>query len=150
MEQQEKFEPLLLEHQLCFPFYVVSKEIIRLYTPLLDPLGITYTQYIALMVLWEYGDMPVKELGRRMFLDSGTLSPLIRKLESKGYITKKTDLDDERSKVIRLTKRGKDFKVKCSKIPEELARRIDISPKEMISLQKTLFSIVEKWYEKGE
>lgn len=147
MEEVRRIDPLLLENQLCFPFYVVSKEIIRLYTPLLEPLGITYTQYIALMILWEYGDMPVKELGRKMFLDSGTLSPLIRKLESKGYITKKTDLDDERSKIIRLTKRGKDFKAKCNKIPEELVRRIDISPKDMIQLQKTLFSIVNKWYE---
>ena len=147
MEATSKFEPLLLEHQLCFPFYVISKEIIRLYTPILEPLGITYTQYIVMMILWEYGEMSVKELGRRMFLDSGTLTPVIRKLESKGYITKKVNLDDERSKLIHLTKRGKDLKPKCSKIPEEIFSRIDISPKEMISLQKTLFSIVEKWHE---
>ena len=147
METNAKLEPLRLENQLCFPFYVISKEIIRLYTPILEPLGITYTQYIVMMILWEYGEMPVKELGRRMFLDSGTLTPVIRKLESKGYITKKVNLDDERSKTISLTKRGKDLKPKCSKIPGEIFSRIDISQKEMISLQKTLFSIVEKWYQ---
>jgi DNA-binding MarR family transcriptional regulator len=138
-------DPLLLENQICFPFYVISKEIIRRYTPLLEPLGLTYTQYIAMMILWEYGSMTVKQLGEKMFLDSGTLSPLVRKLESKGLINKKVDFDDERSKVITLTKRGKDLKAKCAHIPESLAKSVDVSQKEFITLQKTLFSIVENW-----
>lgn len=138
-------DPLLLENQLCFPFYVISKEIIRRYTPLLEPLGLTYTQYIALMTLWEYGAMTVKELGNKMFLDSGTLSPLVRKLESKGLITKKVDFDDERAKNITLTKRGKDMKAKCAHIPLELFKSVDISQKDILALQKTLFSIVENW-----
>ncbi len=138
-------DPLLLENQICFPFYVISKEIIRRYTPLLEPLGLTYTQYIAMMILWEYGSMTVKQLGEKMFLDSGTLSPLVRKLESKGLLNKKVDFDDERSKVIALTKRGKDLKAKCAHIPESLAKSVDVSQKEFITLQKTLFSIVENW-----
>lgn len=138
-------DPLLLENQLCFPFYVITKEIIRRYTPLLEPLGLTYTQYIALMTLWEYGSMTVKELGNKMFLDSGTLSPLVKKLESKGLITKKVDFDDERAKNITLTKRGKDMKAKCAHIPLELFKSVDISQKDILALQKTLFSIVENW-----
>ena len=138
-------DPLLLENQICFPFYVISKEIIRRYTPLLEPLGLTYTQYIAMMILWEYGSMTVKQLGEKMFLDSGTLSPLVRKLESKGLINKKVDFDDERSKVITLTKRGKDLKAKCAQIPESLAKSVDVSQKEFITLQKTLFSLVDNW-----
>ncbi len=138
-------DPLLLENQICFPFYVISKEIIRRYTPLLEPLGLTYTQYIAMMILWEYGSMTVKQLGEKMFLDSGTLSPLVRKLESKGLLNKKVDFDDERSKVITLTKRGKDLKEKCAHIPESLAKSVDVSQKEFITLQKTLFSIMENW-----
>lgn len=138
-------DPLLLENQLCFPFYVISKEIIRRYTPLLEPLGLTYTQYIALMTLWEYGSMTVKELGNKMFLDSGTLSPLVKKLESKGLITKKVDFDDERAKNITLTKRGKDMKAKCAHIPLELFKSVDISQKDILTLQKTLFSIVGNW-----
>lgn len=134
---------LLLEDQICFPFYVISKEIIRRYTPVLEPLGLTYTQYIAMMVLWEYGDMTVKALGEKMFLDSGTLSPLVRKLESKGFITKKVDFDDERAKIITLTKRGKDMKLKCATVPLVLKSSVDGSSKQYEEMKKTLHSIME-------
>ncbi|MCR5491081.1 MAG: MarR family transcriptional regulator [Bacilli bacterium] len=134
---------LLLEDQICFPFYVISKEIIRRYTPVLEPLGLTYTQYIAMMVLWEYGDMTVKALGEKMFLDSGTLSPLVRKLESKGFITKKVDFDDERAKIITLTKRGKDMKLKCAAVPLVLKSSVDGSSKQYEEMKKTLHSIME-------
>ena len=79
-------DKLLLENQLCFPLYVASKEIVRLYTPYLDKVDLTYTQYITMMVMWEVKEINVKELGKRLFLDSGTLTPLLKKLEAKGFV----------------------------------------------------------------
>ena len=97
---------LKLENQLCFPLYAASKEVIRRYKPLLDKVDLTYTQYIALMVLWEDNEINVKTLGEKLFLDSGTLTPLLKKLENKGYITRKRLDIDERNLTISITKEG--------------------------------------------
>ena len=116
----EDFNPLALENQLCFALYVCSKEIIRKYNPLLEPLGLTYTAYITLLCLWEKDNVPVKDLGNRLFLDSGTLTPLLKKMESQGLVTRTRSGKDERTVYIQLTKEGKAMKSKCETIPQKM------------------------------
>ena len=101
----EKLDGLKLENQLCFPLYACSKEIIRRYKPLLNELDLTYTQYITMMVLWDKKEINVKTLGEKIFLDSGTLTPVLKKLESKGYIERNRASDDERNLIITITKK---------------------------------------------
>ncbi len=90
------FPQLKLENQICFPLYACSKELVRRYAPLLEPYKLTYTHYIAMMVIWEKGSVTVSELGSKLFLDSGTLTPVLKKLESHGYITRERSTEDER------------------------------------------------------
>ena len=99
----DKFEPLKIDNQLCFPLYACAKEVIKLYKPLLAPLDLTYTQFITMMVLWEEGEMNVKDLGKKLFLDSGTLTPVLKKLESKGLITRQRSKEDERVLLVTIT-----------------------------------------------
>ncbi len=113
-------ELLKLDNQLCFALYVTSREIIKQYKPLLDPLGLTYTAYIALLALWEKDEVTVKELGQRLYLDSGTLTPLLKKLESKGLVTRERSPLDERNVYITLTKEGHDLKEKAVHVPKSL------------------------------
>ena len=103
-------EDLKLENQLCFPLYIASKEVIKKYRPLLDALDLTYTQYITMMVLWEKKELNVKTLGNILLLDSGTLTPLLRKLETKGYINRVRNEEDERNLVITITDKGQELK----------------------------------------
>ena len=103
---EDKYSCLRLENQLCFPLYVCSKEVIRKYKPFLDKLDLTYTQYIAMMVLWERRETNVKEMGECLFLDSGTLTPLLKKLEQKGYIERHRSKEDERNLMITITDEG--------------------------------------------
>ena len=117
----EDFNPLALDNQICFSLYVCSKEIIRRYTPLLEPLGLTYTSYIAMLSLWEKDGVTVKELGKRLYLDSGTLTPLLKKMESQGLICRARSKEDERTVYIHLTDEGKALKEKCIHIPQEMA-----------------------------
>lgn len=114
------YDILKLDNQLCFSLYVCSKEIIRMYKPLLDPYGLTYTGYIILMALWEQDQVTVKDLGGRLFLDSGTLTPMLKKLEALGYITRSRSQQDERNVYISLTQQGIDFKKEALQIPEKL------------------------------
>ncbi|QHQ61718.1 MarR family transcriptional regulator [Anaerocolumna sedimenticola] len=113
-------EMLKLDNQLCFALYVCSKEIIRKYKPILDPLGLTYTGYITLLALWEEDEITVKELGSRLYLDSGTLTPLLKKLEQQGYIERIRSTSDERNVLIKLTDDGRDLKNKAYQIPKDL------------------------------
>ena len=113
-------DPLLLDNQLCFALYVCSKEIIRKYKPFLDPLGLTYTSYITMMALWEKDNVNVKELGSHLYLDSGTLTPILKKLEKQGYIRRQRSKEDERNVVIHLTKQGLELKDKCMEVPVSL------------------------------
>ena len=101
-----KYDSLTLKNQLCFPIYLCSKEIIRRYTPLLDDLDLTYTQYITMMYLWEHNTSNVKDISDALFLDSGTLTPLLKKLEAKEYITRTRSLKDERNLDVTITKKG--------------------------------------------
>lgn len=121
MNLPENFNPLALDNQLCFALYVCSKEIIRKYQPLLEPLNLTYTMYITLMGLWEKDEVTVKELGSKLFLDSGTLTPLLKKMETQNLITRTRSKTDERTVYIKLTEEGWAMKEKCKEIPSKMA-----------------------------
>ena len=120
------YDLLKLDNQLCFSLYVCSKEIIKKYKPLLDPHGLTYTGYIILLALWEEDNVNVKELGKRLYLDSGTLTPMLKKLESQDYIKRTRSLNDERNVYIELTEKGKDLQKEAIHIPENLICTLDI------------------------
>ena len=123
-------DALKLDRQLCFPLYAAARLIMRLYLPLLEPLGITYTQYITLLVLWEKDDIPVKTIGERLYLDTGTLSPVLKKLEKQGLISRRRDPDDERSVLIHLTAQGRLLKPQASHIPEAVKASIRLTDEE--------------------
>ena len=130
----DTYDCLRLENQLCFPMYVCAKEIVKRYRPFLDPLDLTYTQYIALLILWERDGLSVKDLGDRMFLDSGTLTPLLRKLEEKGYVSRTRDPADERSVVVTLTPAGMDLREKAVDIPASVGACMNISEQDAVAL----------------
>ncbi len=119
----QKYESLKLENQLCFPLYACSREVIKQYKPFLDELELTYTQYIAMMVLWEHNSVTVKELGQYLFLDSGTLTPLLKKMEAKGLISRKRDQEDERSLIVSLTPEGEALRERALEVPKDGAVR---------------------------
>jgi len=137
------FDPLRLENQLCFPLYACSKEIIRRYKPFLDPLDLTYTQYIALMVLWQKRSISVKALGDCLYLDSGTMTPVLKKLESKGYITRTRSTEDERSVVIELTEKGDSLKKEAVNVPGQLAGCVKLDAGEAAELHRLLYKVLE-------
>ncbi|MDF2607940.1 MAG: transcriptional regulator, MarR family [Bacillales bacterium] len=127
---------LNLQNQLCFALYACSKEITKMYRPLLDKIGLTYTQYITLLALWEEEDsITVKKLGNKLLLDSGTLTPLLKKLEKNGLIERTRDKDDERNVIIVLTQQGRELKEKALEIPEKLVNQIDIDVNSLIKLR---------------
>ncbi len=121
MNLTEDFNPLALDNQLCFALYVCSKEVIRKYQPLLEPLNLTYTMYIALLCLWEKDEVTVKELGNKLYLDSGTLTPLLKKMESQDLITRTRSKTDERTVHIKLTENGIAMREQCKDIPSKMA-----------------------------
>jgi DNA-binding MarR family transcriptional regulator len=133
------FDMLKLENQLCFPLYACSKEIIRRYKPFLDPLDLTYTQYIALMVLWEKKSVTVKALGDCLYLDSGTMTPVLKKLESKGYISRTRSTEDERSVVVSLTEKGEALKEQAMHIPGQLDECVKLTREEAAQLHSLLY-----------
>ena len=134
---------LKLENQLCFPLYAASRNVIKKYKPFLDKLDLTYTQYITMMVLWELKEINVKELGNKLYLDSGTLTPLLKTLESKGYISRVRSSSDERNLVICLTTEGEKLKDKASNIPTKVSKCINLSSEEALELYKILYKILE-------
>ena len=117
----QPYEQLLLQNQLCFPLYACARKIVSGYTPYLKPLGLTYTQYIVFMVLWEKETVTAGQLGDILHLDAGTLTPLLKHLEKDGYITRQRSKEDERVTNITITKKGNSLKEKCKTIPMELA-----------------------------
>ena len=136
----DKYDSLKLKNQLCFPIYLCSKEIIRKYTPLLNELNLTYTQYIVMMYFWEVEESNLKDLGKTLMLDSSTLTPLLKKLELKGYIERKRNLNDERNLVIKLTKDGIGLRNKAIDIPSKMGKCVNLSDSEA----KTLYSLIYK------
>lgn len=136
-------ERLRLENQLCFPLYACAKEIIKHYKPYLAELDLTYTQYITMLVLWEEEEINVKSLGEKLFLDSGTLTPVLKKLESKGYIFRKRSLDDERNLIVSITNSGKKIKKQASIIPLQIGQCINLDVDESLELYKLLYKILK-------
>lgn len=139
---KEEYDCLKLENQLCFPLYACSKEIVRKYKPYLDELDLTYTQYITMMVLWDKKELNVKSLGQLLYLDSGTLTPVLKKLESKGYIERQRDLEDERNLIIKITKKGMDLRKKAKHIPEKMGSCINITQSDAEKLYEILYKIL--------
>lgn len=132
------YDALKLENQLCFPLYAVSKEIIRRYKPFLDPFELTYTQYIALMALWEKDNVTVKTLGERLYLDSGTLTPLLKKMEAHGWLTRNRCQDNERNVYIKLTEAGFKLRDDLLHVPREISKCVSLSLDESITLHQLL------------
>lgn len=143
----EEFDNLKLENQICFPLYVCSKEIIKRYKPFLDEIDLTYTQYITMMVLWDKKEINVKELGEYLFLDSGTLTPVLKKLESKEYIKRERSKEDERNLIISITEHGMNLKNKAKKLPVEIGKCIELDEKEAIELYKLLYKVLANFKE---
>ena len=139
---EEKFESLKLGNQLCFPLYACSKEIIRKYKPYLDDIELTYTQYITMMVLWEQKTLNVKALGEKLYLDSGTLTPVLKKLESKGYITRERSSEDERNLVVSITPEGEELRNKALSIPSAMGSCVKLAPEEAKLLYDLLYKII--------
>lgn len=142
MKEEKKYDALKIENQLCFPLYACSKEIVRKYKPFLDELDLTYTQYIAMMVLWDQKEMNVKSLGESLYLDSGTLTPVLKKLESKGYVTRKRSTEDERNLCVVITDLGEELKEKAIMIPEQIGHCINIEAEEAMTLYRLLYKIL--------
>ena len=142
--KHSKYDALKLENQLCFPLYVCSREIVKRYKPFLDEIGLTYTQYIAMMVMWERKSVNVKELGECLYLDSGTLTPLLKKLESKGFVTRMRSDKDERNLVVAITDEGEKLKDKAVEIPFQIAGCTNLTPEEGVQLYGILYKILRK------
>ena len=139
-----RLDCMKIEEQLCFPLYACSKEIVRKYKPFLDELGLTYTQYITMIVLWEKKETNVKELGEKLYLDSGTLTPLLKKLESKGYITRKRSTADERNLLVKITEEGMGLGEKAKDIPERILKAIGLDQEEVSKLHEVTYDILER------
>ena len=143
----DKKDSLRLENQLCFPLYACAREVVKAYRPHLDVLGLTYTQYITMMVLWEEGKVSVRDLGRKLHLDSGTLTPLLKKLESKGYLKRERSTVDERVVIACITEEGRKLKRAAAKIPQAMSQEITDYPmedaKELYRLLYKLIALLE-------
>ena len=138
----DRYDCLRISNQLCFPLYACSKEIVKRYKPYLDPLDLTYTQYITMMVLWEEKEITVKALGDKLFLDSGTLTPVLKKLEQKGYVKRSRSKDDERNLIITLTKEGEELKKQASQIPAKMGKCMQLTSEEGQQLYSLLYKIL--------
>ena len=133
-----KYDCIRLDNQLCFPLYACAKEIVRQYRKPLEDLNLTYTQYLVMMVLWEYGGMTEGELGKRVYLDSGTLAPLLKRLEKQGLIDRIRPENNERKLFLSLTEKGKALKEKAVKVPEAMQGCIDLPEDELLQLKQLL------------
>ena len=140
---QSKYDALKLENQLCFPLYAAAREVVKRYRPYLDELDITYTQYITMMVMWEEKEITVKALGEKLFLDSGTMTPVLKSLEAKGYVTRKRSTADERSVSVFLTEKGEALKQRAADVPAKVAGCIKLDADEAIKLYEILYKILK-------
>ena len=141
-------DPLRLANQLCFPLYACSKEIVKAYKPYLEELDLTYTQYITMMVMWEHKELLVKEVGKYLYLDSGTLTPLLKRLEGKGYIIRQRSAKDERDLIVKLTKSGEALKERAADIPQKVGNCVDLDPQKAQTLYALLYEILGKLTER--
>ena len=138
------FDSLKLENQLCFPLYAASREMIKQYKPFLDELDLTYTQYIAMLLLWEQKCMTVKEMGECLYLDSGTLTPLLKKLESKGLLTRVRSTVDERNLNVTITQEGEALKERAVVVPAQMAKCCNLEQEEAVALYRILYKLLGK------
>ncbi len=136
------YDRLKIENQLCFPLYACAREIVRLYKPFLDEIGLTYTQYIAMMVLWDRKKVTVKQLGEILYLDSGTLTPLLKKMEAGGLLSRNRDKEDERSVIVELTEKGDLLKEQAVSIPEKITLCVPVNQEEGRQLYHLLYKIL--------
>ncbi len=140
----QNYEQLLLKNQLCFPMYACGRKIVSAYTPFLKPLGLTYTQYIVFMVLWEKESVNVGQLGSTLHLDAGTLTPLLKHLEKDGYITRARSKEDERVTIVTITDKGNELKEKCKDIPAKLASEgSPLTEEEAAEMYRLLYKFLE-------
>ncbi|MBP8592863.1 MAG: MarR family transcriptional regulator [Ruminococcus sp.] len=139
----ENYDKLKLDNQLCFPLYACSREIIKKYRPFLDEIDLTYTQYIAMMVFWEEKKLSVKELGKRLFLDSGTLTPVLKSLEAKGFVKRYRSSEDERVLLVEITPQGEALRDKAEPIPDKIGGCIRLTKEEAAFLYATLYKILK-------
>lgn len=137
-----KYDILKLENQLCFPLYAGSRELIKKYSRVLEPLDLTYTQFIAMVVLWEKKSMTVKEMGSKLYLDSGTLTPLLKKLEAKGFVERARSKKDERNLIVTITKEGMSLRDKALGMPAEFAGLSGLTEEESEELYRLLYKIM--------
>lgn len=137
-------DPLLLQNQLCFPLYAAAKETVRCYRAYLDPLGLTYTQYIAMMALWEHKKMTISEMGRLLYLDSGTLTPMLKKMEQAGLLMRTRSATDERNVEITLTDAGWEMREKATHVPSGMAQFVNLEPGEVIQLYHLLYKLLDQ------
>lgn len=133
---------LKLEKQLCFPLYAGAREVVKKYKPFLDEIGLTYTQYIVMMVLWEKKNMNIKSLGEQLYLDSGTLTPLLKKMEAQGLVIRNRDEKDERNVIVTITKQGEQLKEKAAEIPLKIKECMPISDEEAKLLYQLLYKVL--------
>lgn len=136
------YEMLKLSNQICFPLYACSKEVIKKYKPYLDKIGLTYTQYIVMMVLWEKKSVNVKTLGESLYLDSGTLTPLLKKLELSGMVKRERSKEDERNLIVDITSKGEALKEKAKDIPAKLSSCVSLSGEEAKMLYTLLYKVL--------
>lgn len=136
-------ERLKLENQLCFLLYACAKEVIRSYTPLLEPLGLTYTQYLAMMVMWEYKSVSIRDMGKLLYLDSGTLTPMLKKMEKAGWVSRKRSDEDERMVIVSITERGEELHDKAADIPLKMAQCVTLESDEAMQLYNLLHKLMK-------
>ena len=141
---EKQYDCLRLDQQLCFPLYACARETIKLYTPFLDQLDLTYTQYIAMLVLWEKRSVTVKEMGEALYLDSGTLTPLLKKMDAKGLLTRRRSAEDERSLIVTLTEAGLALRERAVEVPSQMARCVNLKPEERQELCRLLNKLLKE------
>ncbi|MCM1222163.1 MAG: MarR family transcriptional regulator [Lachnospiraceae bacterium] len=140
----QQFDPLKLENQICFPLYACSKEVVKAYKPYLDELDLTYTQYITMMVMWEHKELRVKEVGQFLYLDSSTLTPLLKRLEEKGYVARRRSEQDERDLIISITQAGEALREKALAVPGRIASCVDMESEKAKALYGILYELLGK------
>jgi DNA-binding MarR family transcriptional regulator len=141
--EHDYHEAMKLSNQLCFPLYAAARRVINLYTPHLKPLGLTYTQYLVLLVLWERDCVPVGEICQRLMLDNGTLSPLLKKMEQAGYVERRRGGGDDRVVLVSLTGEGRALQEKAGNVPREVGSCIGLSPEKAQTLYALLYELLE-------
>lgn len=143
-------EAMKLTNQLCFPLYAASRNVINLYTPILKPLGLTYTQYIVFLVLWEKDGITVGEICDKLLLDNGTISPLLKKMQQAGYIERRRNEEDDRIVMITLTEAGRTLQEKAKDIPGKLAGCIDLPREKAVQLYSLLYELLDNQRDKNK